>query len=76
MKAFTKNQQMALDRAQMTLGNQAFYKLGSTIRRALVADQLLRQLAEQDEDGVSDAKVRKLLINDYNWLILESEEED
>lgn len=73
MKAVTKLQQIALDRAQLALGNQAFFKLGNTVRQALVAEQLLRILAEQDED-VSDSRVRGLLVDSYLWLMSQDDE--
>lgn len=38
--------------------------LGTRIQRALYAEEMLRILAEQDEE-VADSKVRKLLIESY-----------
>lgn len=74
MQAKTLLQQLALDKAQINIGNIAFFKLGSTIRRALVGEQLLRILADQDNSGVSDARVRELLIDSYLWLMEEEED--
>lgn len=41
-----------------------FHLLGTRIQRALYAEEMLRILAEQDEE-VADSKVRKLLIESY-----------
>lgn len=73
MQAKTRLQQIALDRAQLVLGNQAFYNLGSVVRRALVGEQLLRILAEQDYEGVTHERVRDLLIDAYLWLMEEDQ---
>jgi hypothetical protein len=43
-------------------------KLGESLHRALLAEQVLRILASQDEE-VSDRRVRELLIESYDRLM-------
>lgn len=44
------------------------YKLGESLHRALLAEQILRLLSIQDE-SVSDARVRELLVDSYDKLM-------
>lgn len=72
MKPVTRLQQIAIDRVLAHWGN-GFYQLGSSLQRALVAEQLFRIVAEQSEE-VSAERVREIAIENYLWLMSQDEE--
>jgi hypothetical protein len=43
--------------------------LGPNLRKALIAERLFISAASQDEEGVSDAAVRRVIKEGWTWLI-------
>lgn len=60
---------LALNNARHEWGEPAWQKLGSRIRRALIAEELLQIAAAQDDEHVSAERVRAIVQIGFRMLI-------
>lgn len=56
----------------MTEWGHAFNKLGSRVQRALLAEAVLSLAAMQDDEEVSDAAVRRIVVDGWSWAAEEA----